>query len=295
MIKIIDTHVHMWDLSKFSLPWLDLEAPILNQTYLLDDYCKEVENHSLYEVEKIIYVEVDCAKEQKEKENEYIIALCNNPNTICHGACIAGNLEDPKFQDYIDKWSEFSSFVKGVRQVLHVSSEAPKTCLKNCFIENVRYLGKKNLLFEGCVRNEELCDLLSLAKLCPDTKIVLNHMGIVNPTIIAKTSLTEEEKKYKETWINNIQQLASLGNVWCKISGLNPVGDWSDELLKPTIDFVIDAFGEDKIMFASNYPVCNVSTYAHPWIKSLIRITNVRGKILQNKLFYDNAKKLYKI
>ena len=39
-MEIIDTHLHIWDLDKFSLPWLDDEGEILNRTYLLEDYKK---------------------------------------------------------------------------------------------------------------------------------------------------------------------------------------------------------------------------------------------------------------
>ncbi|MCI1930761.1 MAG: amidohydrolase family protein [Clostridia bacterium] len=295
MIKIIDTHVHIWDLNILRLPWLDQENPVLKQTYLLQDYEKAVKNDGLYKVEKAVYIEVDCAREYKIKENNYIINLCSDANSLYKGAVLSGYMDEPGFPEYIDHWSKSSSFVKGVRHVLHVPSAKRKTCLKKEFIDNVRYLGKKNLLFEACLRNEELEDLCTLAKACPDTKIVLNHMGIVNPDIIAKHNLSEAEKIYKEIWISNINKLGSLGNVWCKISGLNPSGEWTENALKPAVDFAIDAFGEDHIVFASNYPVCNVSTKADPWIKALINITESRGSLLQQKLFYENAKKLYKL
>jgi len=295
MIKIIDTHVHIWDIDKLVLPWLNQEGPVLNRTYRLKDYEEAVKKNDLYRIEKAIYVEVDCARQDKEKENQYIIDLCSEADSLYEGASISGYLDEPGFAKYIDHWSVASSYVKGVRQVLHVPSVKRKTCLESEFIKNVRYLGKKGLLFEACLRNEELEDLYMMAKACSDTKIVLNHMGIVNADIIAKHDLSETEKIYKENWLSNINEIASLGNVWCKISGLNPVSEWTQNTLKPAVDIAIDAFGEDRILFASNYPVCNISTGLDPWIRALIDITQNRGDQLQQKLFYKNAKKLYQL
>ena len=78
------------------------------------------------------------------------------------GACISGYLNEEGFKEYIDKYA--SEYVKGVRQVLHVPEALPGTCLGQLFVENVRYLGKKGLVFEGCVRNAELGDLYETAK-----------------------------------------------------------------------------------------------------------------------------------
>jgi len=177
--------------------------------------------------------------------------------------------------------------------VLHVPEALPGTCLGQLFVENVRYLGKKGLVFEGCVRNAELGDLYETAKACPDTTIVLNHMGIVDPDIISVQTPSEEEQQYKERWILNIRKLASLSNVVCKISGLNPKGEWSAETLKPAVDIALDYFGEDRVMFASNYPVCNIATGLSPWIEALMKITEGRGSEFQNKLFRENAKRIY--
>ena len=70
-MEIIDTHLHIWDLDKFSLPWLDDEGEILNRTYLLEDYKKSLGEN--YQISKAVYVEVDSAQDQKDKENEFIV------------------------------------------------------------------------------------------------------------------------------------------------------------------------------------------------------------------------------
>lgn len=291
-MEIIDTHLHIWDLEKFSLPWLDNEGEILNRTYSLEDY--EASKGKDYPVSKAVYVEIDSAKDQKDKENEHIIEVCDRSDNVIDSAIISGDLTTKDFKTYIDKYSEFNC-IKGVRQVLHVPSAAPGTCLMPDFIENVRYLGTKGLVYEGCVRNGELGDLYELAKQCPDTTIVLDHMGIVDPDIISEQNPSLDEKAYKEKWIYYMKQISKLPNVYCKISGLNPKAQWDVETLREPVNIAIDSFGEDKIMFASNFPVLHVAMSLEQWLNALTEIVKDRPESLKRKLFADNAKKVYKL
>lgn len=294
MIKIIDTHLHIWDRNDLDLPWLDGDTGILSKNYSLSDYKNSLNENALYKIEKAVYIEVDVSDSQKEKENKFIIDLCQNKNTLLKAAVISGDLTKESFTDYIEKYSN-TSCIKGVRQVLHVPSSKPKTCLSKTFIKNVKFLGKSGLVFEGCIRVEELDDLYTLARECSETTIVLNHMGIVNPDIISSPDPTDQETEYKKTWIKNLKNLASLPNVVCKISGLNPSGRWNTETLGTSINTALDIFGEDRVMFASNYPVCNISTKLDPWIKTVIDVTKDRTKEFINKLFYENAVRIYKL
>ena len=291
-MEIIDTHLHIWDLDKFSLPWLDDEGEILNRTYLLEDYKKSLGEN--YQISKAVYVEVDSAQDQKDKENEYIIDVCNDPDKVIDGAIISGDLTQKEFKAYIDKYAK-SDRIKGVRQVLHVPSAVAGTCLLPEFIENVKYLGSKDLVFEGCVRNGELGDLYELAKQCPDTTIVLDHMGIVDPDIISKKDPTIQEQAYKEKWKHYLNQMGNLPNVYCKISGLNPKGEWDVETLREPVNIAIEAFGEDKIIFASNFPVLHVAMSLEEWLKALLEIVEDREETMKQKLFGDNAKRVYKL
>ncbi|MCP1225830.1 amidohydrolase [Sebaldella sp. S0638] len=294
MIKIVDTHLHIWDRNHLNLPWLDGDTSVLSKNYSLIDYQNSLHGDKLYNVEKAVYIEVDVLDNQKEKENEFIIDLCRNKDTLLKAAVISGDLTKESFDDYIGKYKNIDC-IKGVRHVLHVPSSKPKTCLSNTFLKNVKLLGELGLVFEGCIRAEELDDLYTLARECSNTSIILNHMGIVNPDIISSANPTDEETEYKEVWIKNLKDLASLPNVACKISGLNPSDGQDIETLRIPVNTALDIFGENNVMFASNYPVCNISTKLDPWIKAVIEITKDRTKEFVNKLFYENANRIYKL
>ena len=197
MIKIIDTHLHIWDRDYLDLPWLDGDTSVLSKNYSLSDYKKSLNEKALYKVEKAVYIEVDVLDSQKEKENKFIIDLCQSKDTLIEAAVISGDLTKESFAGYIEKYKNIEC-VKGVRHVLHVPSSKPKTCLSETFIKNVKFLGESGLVFEGCIRAEELDDLYMLAKECSNTVIILNHIGIVNPDIISSANPAAEEAEYKE-------------------------------------------------------------------------------------------------
>lgn len=286
MQKIIDTHIHLWDLIELKLPWLK-SVPLLNKTFTLADYVEATADCGA-EVEQAIYIEVDCDPTSLAHENEIVIRQCQQSNSILTGACISGDLSHPKFINYISKYQS-NTHVKGVRQVLHTSNRSEKFCLNKTFIHNVQYLGEVGLIFEGCIRNEELGDLFLLAKSCPNTSIVVNHMGIPD----AKRMHLDAE--YKKQWEKNIKNLASLDNVFCKISGLNISQPNNFHELDDCLDFTFDQFNEDKVLFASNYPVCNLSMSISEWIGYLLKYMSRYSQEVRNNFFYKNAKKLYRL
>ena len=293
MIQIIDTHLHIWDVNRFTLPWLDNE-PLLKYSYQLKDYLSSMKKAENYHIDKAVYIEVDVANDQKDMENEYIIKLGHDNTNLISAASISADLSTVEVKKYLDKYSK-EVVVKGVRHVLHVPSSPRKACLSSVFVNNVRYLGKQGLLFEGCIRTDELEDLYALAQACPETAIVLDHMGIVDPDIISKQRPTQAEQVYKDKWMKNIENLSDLPNVVCKISGLNPALKWDNATLEPAIEYCFKAFGEDRVMFGSNYPVCNLSIGLDPWIQALIEITKDKSETFCNKFFYKNAQKIYQL
>jgi predicted TIM-barrel fold metal-dependent hydrolase len=293
-ITIIDTHVHVWDLDRERLPWLDEEGPILKRNWLPRDYKKELRPENGYTLEQAIYIEVDRAHEERPQENHKAITLVDSLDTVFGGACISGTLTSPDFPGYISEWAEWPQ-IKGVRQVLHVPSSPPHACLTETFMNNVRLLGQKGLVYEACLRCEELGDLVTVAKECPGTTIVLDHMGIVDADIVGLPHPKGDDLTYRDTWRHNLRELGALPNVVCKVSGLNPQKEWSTESLARAVDVVLEAFDPGKVMFASNFPVLNVSMSLDRWITEMLTITADSGMSARAReaLFAENARRVY--
>lgn len=294
-MHIIDTHVHVWDLDRYRLPWLDGEGPVLKRTWTPAQYIEaSTPADGAYEVEQAVYIEVDMAHGERPRENELACSMVDDPATPFGGACISGDLTSPDFAAYIDTWAARPQ-IKGVRQVLHVPSAKPGTCLSPTFMENVRHLGELGLVFEGCLRCPEIGDLAAVARECPDTTIVLDHMGIVDADIMAKTSPTEDERAYQDAWRRNMRELGSLGNVVCKVSGLNPAEAWDTDSLARAVNVALDAFDADKVMFASNFPVLNVAMTFDDWARAMLSITEGFSAADHTALFSGNAQRVYRL
>lgn len=287
-VTIVDTHLHTWNLSYLHLPWLKGASPFLNRNYSEEDY---LDASGGEDIRQAVYVEVAAAPEERVKENHVAAKMCSSPGSLINGAIISGDLEATNFPDYLA--ANGGSWLKGVRQVLNLPSSPPGRCLGATFAENVRYLGKNDLLFEACLRCEELGDLVTLARKCPHTRIVLDHMGNVDADRIANPHPTPADQTYADNWRRDIEDLAALDNVFCKISGLSTAGRCTAGPLRPAVTFAIEAFGENRVLFGGNFPVCNLSTGLYPWIEALMEITEPYGEEFQQKLFSLNAIRIY--
>src|SRR4051812_6465305 len=85
-IPILDTHQHLWDVSKFRLPWLQ-KVPALAKSYLTSDYLKATEG---LHVVGSVYMEVDVEPSQQPAEAEYVLAICKKGDTPMKAAVISG-------------------------------------------------------------------------------------------------------------------------------------------------------------------------------------------------------------
>ena len=298
MIKIIDTHQHIWDLERLNLPWLN-NVPALKKGYLLADYLKASEGTG---INQTIYMEVDTHVDQKQKEIEDMTILCKSEEQIMQRMIISGNPGDSRFSDFLEINSD-NRYIKGVRQVLHTPQQPKQYCLTSDFMQGIRELGKRRLIFDICIRPSEIQDAVELCSKNQGTIFILDHCGnadpyIVNGQRIGNTSPLNSTFFHKsEYWLEGIQQLGRLENVYCKISGIISRAEkgWNAETLSPTINACLDAFGEDRVVFGSDWPVCTLGASLSEWVGTLREIVNTRTEIQQKKLFHSNAERLYNI
>ena len=116
------------------------------------------------------------------------------------------------------------------------------------FIKGISLLGQYGFTYDILVFPHHLAAVLQMVEQCPDQSFVLDHMA--KPLI---------KEKQIEEWRLGIQALAQHKNVFCKLSGLITEADWNyytEADLKPYIDTIVLAFGIDRIMFGSDWPVC---------------------------------------
>jgi L-fuconolactonase len=279
-IPIIDTHQHLWDLSKFRLPWQKQGSP-LAKSFLMADYLKAAEGLG---ITKAVYMEVDLAPEQQQAEAGHIIDICKRGDSPTVAAVISGRPESDNFKKYVAPFRD-SPYIKGVRRVLHNVDLPAGLCLRDTFVRNISLLGELGLCFDICLRHGELLDGAKLIDQCPQTRFILDHCG--NPDVQAKDN---------SQWKRDIAEVAKRKNVVVKISGIlasAKPGNWTPEELAPTVNHTMDVFGPDRVMFGGDWPVCTLAGTLKQWTKAVQTIVRDRKESEQRKLFYDNAEKFY--
>lgn len=286
-MPIVDTHQHLWDLSKLRLPWLK-SAEELNRSYLMQDYLQAAKGLG---VAKTVYMEVDVAVDQQRAEAEYVIDLCRRRDNPMVAAVIGGRPAADNFRAYITRFKD-SPYVKGVRHILH----GPQLCRDRKFVEGVRLLGRLGMSFDLCMPPNHLAAGAELVGQCPDTRFILDHCGNADPKAFRTGAGQAGGGHDPDQWRRDIGRLARRKNIVCKISGIVAEADkatWTAADLAPIINHCIEAFGPNRVMFASDWPVCTTVATLAQWVGALKEVIRRQSKIQQRKLLHDNAVRFY--
>lgn len=279
-IPIVDTHLHLWDLKRFTLPWITKDSP-LNRSYVMKDWQAAT---AKLNVVRAVYMEVDVDPKQQVAEAEYVTDICRAGKTPMVAAVISGRPGAADFEKYLNRFKG-NKFIKGLRQILHGPKTPAGYCLAEAFVKGVRLLGERGLSFDLCLRPTDLGDGLKLAQACPNTRFILDHCG--NGPVFAKD---------RTQWQKGMAALAGRKNVVCKVSGIvaqcRP-GKWTANDLAPVINHTLEVFGPERVMFAGDWPVCTLGATYRQWVDALKQIVRQRPMAQQRRLFHDNAVAYY--
>ena len=318
-LPIIDPHHHLWDLDFGRYLYEDLlsDINISGHNVIASVYIMSSANTKIYdknaakEFESI--PEIIFACEQGEK------AKAIYPHKCKVNESIVGSLDlrhGEKIMPVIEKAISLSKGkLKGIRMLLashsdpKITSGAVKASLGIMkdpkFLEGAKILQKYNLSLDFWIHHTQLNEMEYIARSIPELSIILNHVGgpIHLGPYEGKIALTHRE------WRHSMMRLATLQNVSVKLGGLgmavngskffnNPIPPSSDALCeswKPWIFETLDLFGFDRCMFESNFPVDKGScSYGNLW-NAFKKISTSMNQDEKNKLFYQNAAKVYKI
>ncbi len=294
-LPIVDTHQHLWDLSKLTPPWLK-SAGHLNRSYVTKDYLEATRGLG---VVKAVYMEVAVADDDLLREAELVVELCRRDDNPTVAAVIGGRPAADDFAEYVTRFKG-SPYVKGIRHIL--PGQAPELWSEKAFLQGIRLLGELGMSFDLCMPPERLPDGASVVDECPDTRFILDHCGNADPVAFMSSSpreaagVTRPPPHDPEQWRRGVAALAKRDRVVCKISGIvarAPKGTWKPDDLAPIIDHCLEVFGPDRVMFASDWPVCTRAATLRQWVAALEQIVRDRPADEKRKLFHENAVRFY--
>jgi len=285
---IVDTHQHLWDLSKFRLPWLKPGGD-LTRSFTSADYKKATEGLG---ITKSVYMKVAVAREQKPAEAEYIVKVCADKSNPTCAAVIGGLILEDGFEKYITRFKG-SPYIKGVRHALNKPGQFEDGRL----IRNLRLLGRLNMSFDLVVPTRMIGQAADLAEQCGETRFILDHCGNADPLAFDSDLNWDRNAQHDaDMWKRDIETLAGRPNVICKISGIIarvPKGEATAEVLAPIVNHCLDTFGPDRVIFAGDWPVCTRGAPLRVWVSLLREIVRERPSEQQRKLFWSNAHDFY--
>jgi L-fuconolactonase len=279
--SIVDSHVHFWNPENFRYPWLDA-LPALNRPFLPENYAAA---SSTADVGRFIFVECGCEPAQSLAEVDWSSALAKQEPRL-RGIVAEASLEKGgAVRDDLEQLAQ-RPLVKGVRRNLQDESAAD-FCLRPEFIAGVQHLAEFGFTFDLCIRHEQLRSVAELVRRVPRVVFVLDHFG-----------KPEVRNGKIEPWATDLNKLAALPNVVCKISGLTTEADWQKWQpadLKFYFDRAWECFGPDRVLFGSDWPVATLATDYERWIETVQNLVSSAGESVQAKLFKTNAERIYRV
>ncbi len=290
-LQIVDPHIHLWDLWTRIYPHFEKPGPgganaTICRSYLIDEYLEE--GRDAFEIVGAVHVEAFPTDPIKETETLQKVADADTLPLVIVGN---GDLGSPDFPAQLDQHQRYPIF-RGIRQVVNMHPD-PKRSYTNRdlmaepqFLEGLRELGRRGLSFDLQLYPHQMETAAALATKAPDTRIILNHAGM----------WADRDLKGWQQWKAGMRLLAAQPNIIAKISGLAMLDNsWTTESIRPLVLESIEAFGPDRAMFASNFPVDKqYSDFVTVW-RAFDAITNAFSEEERAAMFRDNARKFYRI
>jgi L-fuconolactonase len=271
----IDSHQHFWRYDAARDAWITDSMAVLKRDFLPEHLAAELVAN---DIDASIAVQAD----QSENETMFLLDLAEQ------NECVAGvvgwvDLLSPRVGERLEYFSRFAK-LRGFRHIAQAEPDDRFLAREN-FVEGVAQLCTFGFTYDILIYPKQLPAALELAARLPEQRFVIDHLA--KPDIKAgKTA----------PWAAQMREMAQNENVFCKLSGLVTEADWKHwkaDDFKPYLDVVFEAFGVERLMFGSDWPVCLlVATY--PQLKQLIE-DYVKGysKADKEKIFGGNAARFY--
>jgi len=249
----VDAHQHFWNMSKTDYPWL---VPAYGPIYA-DFYPRDLEPQlKAAGIDQTVLVQSmnsfeDTASMLTQAEDfDWIGAVVGWVPLLDHAA----------ERKALDRYSKHPKF-RGMRHLIHEEKD-PDWVVQPAVIDGLKILADYGMSFDVvAVFPNHLKHVPTLAEKIPNLTLIIDHLA--KPPI---------KDKQMGAWADQFKAAAQYPNVYAKVSGLNTAADWTNWSaadLKPYIDFAIEHFGAERLMFGSDWPVAILAgDYAKVWAET---------------------------
>lgn len=295
-LPIVDPHMHLWDFTRQHYSWL-MDRPLpsnaagnvepIAKPYGLSDYLADTAG---YDVRGVVHVEAGANPAHALSEATWLQEVADEGRLPMALVAFAA-LNDPEVERLLAGHAEHGA-VRGMRHIINWHRDPAKTYSAHDVIGDADWqrgyalLAKYGLSFDLQIYPSQMAVAAELAARHPDISVILNHAGMP----------TDQDADGLALWRQGLALLAAQPNVAIKISGLAMIDrQWTVDSLRPFVLHAIDAFGPDRAMFASNFPVDKLYGGFATHYAAYDAITADFADAERRALFAGNAARIYRL
>jgi L-fuconolactonase len=270
----IDSHQHFWRYTAARDTWITDEMSILKRDFLPEELLPKLDAGGFAG-------SIAVQTSQSDAETSFLLDLADR-NPAIRGVVGWVDLCAPDVPAHLEKYSRAAKLC-GFRHI--AQAEADDFLQREDFSRGIAALAQFDFTYDILIYERQLPAAIALVERHPQQRFVVDHLA--KPAMRAK---------YMAFWARGMRVLAANPNVYCKVSGLVTEADWKSwraDDFAPYLDVVFEAFGPDRVMFGSDWPVCLLAaTYAQvtQLIEDYVRVLPGAD---QEKVFGGNAMRFY--
>ncbi|PIQ19821.1 MAG: amidohydrolase [Cytophagales bacterium CG18_big_fil_WC_8_21_14_2_50_42_9] len=237
----IDAHQHFWHYDPVRDSWITEEMTVIRRDFLPDDLQPILQQNNF---DGCVVVQAD----QSEKENKYLLAYAEQYDFV-KGVVGWADFFSNQIESQLENLRQYKK-LKGFRTVLQGATPSDLMLLPT-FRNGISKLSQFNFTYDILIYADQLKYIPAFVSAFPNQLFVIDHLA--KPNIY---------KRDINSWAAEMQAVAQFENVYLKISGLVTEADWHNwrtEDFGPYLDVAVNAFGPNRIMFGSDWPVCLVA------------------------------------
>lgn len=282
-MKVLDTHIHIWNFDKARYQWLEGDTTILNRTYNIQEL--EDERQGAGVTDGIL---VQAAN--NFEDTDWMLEVVAQTEWLKGVVGWLPLIDPPATEKILSEKYLHNGLFKGVRHLIHNEAD-PKWLLREEVLESLRILETYNIPFDVVgVIPEHMETALKVAEKLPNLRMVLDHLN--QPPIATKERFGK--------WGDLIKEVACHKNFYAKISGLGTTAGnltyWSNDDLKPYIAYALQIFGVERCFCGGDWPVSLLAgSYTTTWQAYKTIIGDLLDKNAQQKVLFQNAAEFYNL
>jgi L-fuconolactonase len=278
----VDSHQHFWRYTPDDYPWIAPEWQVLQRDFLPDDLRPLLAAHQL---DGAIAVQA----RQTIDETRWLLDLAADHPDIVKG--VVGWVPLIESESDVDRaledlaGSPNGAALKGIRHILQGEPD-DAYMLRDDFSRGVARLRAHGLTYDILIYGRHLANAAAFVDRHPDQVFVLDH--IAKPEIRAAA--------FDHEWARGLRELARRPHVMCKLSGVvTEVRDaeWTRGLIAPYLETALEAFGPERILFGTDWPVCLLRCEYQTWVETVTPFISTLTPAEQEAIMGGNAIRAY--